>query len=364
MGLIGGPLSHPAHAERIVDVTPAVNAQNVLPSTSISGVFENDSQGTINPASLRIYLNNRDITAASTITRSFFSYRPEQALAQGDYEIRVDYETTQGDRRSVGWRFSVSPQALALVESVTHNATGRLSEGATFLATLKGTPGGQASFYLIQDGQTLRTLAAQEVSPGVYVASLSVASNSNVREGVVVGRLLRGGQTTYGIADGPATLQGSAIAIPPDANRTPSQIPPAGSPAGQTPNPANSSAGNPASPATPSPVPASGPIAPQITSPTQDSPITTSGFTLTGQTSPQARVRITVLADTPLLGNVFSLGSERLVNREVQADAQGKFEVRVPAPTILKRDTRYQVTLEAVLNGQTAAPVKLEFKQR
>lgn len=341
-------LSPVATAERVIDVTPSINSQDVLPSTSISGVFENDDQGTVDAQTVRIYLNDRDITSASTVTQNFFSYRPEKALPQGNYNVRVDYVTTQGLSRSVGWGFTVSPQILAQVESVTHNANEPLKAGATLTAIVKGTPRSQVSVLFIENGRTLQSLPAEEIYPGVYIASLTVSANSSVQEGIVVGRLERGGQTTYGIASTPVALQGQTTTS-----------------SGTTLEPTTTSPTSPAAAAPKAPAATNAaPIKPTLTSPAVDKRIDTSGFTLTGETSPGATVRIRVEADTPLLGNVFSLGGERLVDTEIQADSTGAFEVKVPAPTILKRDTRYKVTMEASQNGKTTAPVEAEFKQR
>jgi len=346
-------LAPQALAERLTNVTPAVNSQDASPNTSISGVFDNDSQGTVDAATVRIYLNDRDITAASTITPNFFSYRPDNSLARGNYSVRIEYDTTRGLRRSVGWRFAVSPQASAQVESVTHNANDPLQAGATLLATIKGTPRGQASVLLIENGRTLRSLLANEVSPGVYVASLSVDASSRVQEGIVVGRLERAGQTTFGVAETPVVFQGStASASSGNTTLNPTST-----------DSSTATANNPPAP-TATPVGTAAPTKPKLTSPPLGERIDTSGFTLTGETSPGATVRVRVVADTPLLGNVFSLGGERLVDLDVEADSQGMFEVKVPAPAILRRDTRYQVTMTASQNGKTAAPVEAEFKQR
>lgn len=325
-------------AQQVVDVTPRVNSSGVASDSSISGVFDNDGRGTVDARTVRLFLNGQEVTAQSTITSSFFSYKPTQALSPGNYQVRLDYKTLQGEQRSVTWPFTVASQSRISLDAVTHNAANPLGAGTTFLATLTGTGGAQASVLLVEAGKSPRLLPAQEVSPGVYVATLGVTSNSRLAAGAVMGRLQRGDQIAYGVASTPAILQGSATASPPAAS-----IPPVA----KQPPVSNLTA----------------PLAPQLTRPAPGDRVTTAGFTLVGQTSPNATVSIKVTASTAIFGLV-SLGGERLVDDSVTADAQGRFEIQVPSPTILQRDTRYDLVMEASLNGQTSAPVEVQLKQR
>ncbi|NJM57069.1 MAG: hypothetical protein HC857_06050 [Synechococcales cyanobacterium RU_4_20] len=82
VGLVG-TLAGPVQAQRVIDVTPGVSSQGVSPDTSIAGVFETEASGAVKADSVRIFLNGQDVTSRSTITRNFFSYRPERALAAG-----------------------------------------------------------------------------------------------------------------------------------------------------------------------------------------------------------------------------------------------------------------------------------------
>lgn len=335
-----------AQAQRVIDVTPSVNSQTVSPDTSISGVFENEASASVKVSSVKIFLNGQDITSRSTITRNFFSYRPSAALRAGDYTVRLDYESTQGQLRSVSWDFAVRPQVTLAVNQVTHNAAEGLRPGATFLVTINGTQGGRASVLLVEDGRTVREIQAQESSAGVYTATLSVAANSNLREGVVVGRLESQGVVTYGVAGQPAIFSAQAQASTPMPSQPGTSTPTTGS-------------GTSSTPVTPAPL-----TAPRVTSHQDGDRIKTRGFTLVGETSPNAEVNVVVTATTPILGGVVNIGGDRLINQVVQADAQGRFNVEVPSPALLQRDTRYTIELTAELQNETSKTTTLELRQR
>ncbi|NJR68848.1 MAG: hypothetical protein HC771_09390 [Synechococcales cyanobacterium CRU_2_2] len=348
VGLVG-TLAGPVQAQRVIDVTPGVSSQGVSPDTSIAGVFETEASGAVKADSVRIFLNGQDVTSRSTITRNFFSYRPERALAAGAYTVRLDYESTQGQLRSVSWAFAVRSQPTLAISQVTHNATGSLGPGTTLLVTLNGTRGAQASVLLVEDGRTVRTIQAQESSAGVYVATLPVMGA--IREGTIVGRLANQGQVAYGVASVPAVFS--------DQPTDPTTLAP------------TITGGTSSTPATPSD--GTGTVgtllpAPQLTSHRDGDRITTQGFTLVGRTVPNATVRVLVTATTPIFGGVLSLGGDRLVATDIQADSQGWFEVQVPSPALVQRGTRYQIELTTKTRDQarelTSKTTTVQLRQR
>lgn len=81
--------------------------------------------------------------------------------------------------------------------------------------------------------------------------------------------------------------------------------------------------------------------------------VTTQGFTLTGRTQPNARVRVRVQASTAVLGGLIDVGGTTLVDREVIADRDGNFSVQVRRPVVVSSSTRYVVRASASLNGET-----------
>lgn len=314
-------------AQQIVNISPT-NNQAVSPDSSISGVFDT-ATGTVNPDSVQLFINNQNVTPSSTITPTFFSYKPAQPLPAGQNTVRVEYTSTGGQRQAVSWTFQVrQPQAALEIESVTHNATNAaLGSGSTFLATITGTPNAQATV-IVLDGNTMRRLPTQEISRGVYVATLNLSSSDRITEGVVLGRLERQGNVVYGAAEQAVAFQPGATQVTPVTESGGTQQP---NQPTQTTNLAN--------------------LKPTFTNYSDGGTIASQGFTLNGTTEPNASVRVTVNAvdPTPFIG-----GTNQLVSRTVQADSNGAFSVQVPRPLILNAGIRYEVEAIATKNGQTA----------
>lgn len=331
-----GGLTHPALAQQLVDVEPAVNGQNVPANTSISGEFDAGNGPTVDPASVRIVVNGQDVTGQSTITRNFFTYRPAQPFAPGQLiRVQVDYRNVNGDRQTTRWSFTTqAAQPTAQITSVTHSATtGPQAPGSTFRVTVNGTPGAQASVLLIQDGRTIREVIARETSPGVYAATLPVQQGDRVQEGVVVARLQRQNQSTYAAASQP--FQFGAVTRP-----------------GPTPP----------TPPRPVPPPTQSELRPRFTSHRNGQDVESGRFTLVGQTLPGAEVQIKVTYGVAVLG--VNLVEQTLLEREVQADRNGQFQLDVSPPRLPVPGVQYTVSATARQGNNTSPETRITLVQR
>ncbi|MEN9216539.1 MAG: hypothetical protein Q6K90_04345 [Gloeomargarita sp. HHBFW_bins_162] len=335
LGLPGLPVPV-AVAQQVADPNPEPDSRQVPPDTSISGVF---TEAQVNPNSVRIFVNDRDVTSQSTITRTFFSYKPASPLPTGRNTVRVTYTGAGGATRTVQWSFRVqAPQAQVKINSITHNADSQpLGPGSTFLATMNGTPRSQATIWLVREGRAPEALSTQEVSPGVYVATLTVRSGDVFRNGAVVGRLQRSDQVIYGAAAQPVEFVGTATSTP---------VPPIGTVP-------------PTSPGNPGAIP----LQPQFTSHQNGEEIRTRGFTLVGQTRPRAVVQIRVTSQVPVLGGVITVAPQTLVNQDVVADANGRFEIAVPYRGVVPAGAEYRVRAVSRAGNEVSAPVELVLVQ-
>jgi hypothetical protein len=331
-----GMVSQTALAQRVVDINPGLDSQNVPPDTSISGVFDTSNGVAVDVNSVKIFVNNAEVTRNSTITKSFFSYRLTQPLKPGANTVRLEYQNANGQAQSVTWSFTVQqPQAALKITSVTHNAASEsLGPGSTFLATINGTPNAKASVLMVADGKTVQTLPAQEVSPGVYVATLNVNKNNLVNEGIVVGRLQDQNQTLYSAASQGATFSASATTA-------------------QAPSTTQTAA-------------ASRPLLPVFTSHKNGDKIASRGFTLAGRTQPGASVQVTVTYKLPVVGGFINIdvGGGTLVDKTVTSNNQGNFQVEVPPPSASVSGIQYTVQAVAKNKQQTSQPVQLTLTQQ
>lgn len=107
-------LSQPVTADReppfIRNVQPKEGDQVwMTPQFAISGSFE-DGQGTgIDPRTVRIMLDGRDVTSNADITAQYFSYRPRN-LYPGAHRVEVTARDYAGNAMRSGWSFHTSAQ--------------------------------------------------------------------------------------------------------------------------------------------------------------------------------------------------------------------------------------------------------------
>jgi hypothetical protein len=338
--LFGSGLTVPAAlAQRLVNVNPGLDSEGVPPDASISGVFDTSGGARVEVRTIKIYVNDRDVTNRSTITSDFFSYRPERNLPPGYNTVRIEYRNTQGQTRRVAWSFSVEqPQAGLEITSVTHNAGGvELGAGATLLVTINGTPNAKASVILLAEGRTVRELNAEEVSRGVYVATITVPQRQAIREGAVIARLQRGQRVTYSAASQPFSL---------NPNARPEQLPEAGTglePPGQ--GTANT-------------------LEPVFTNYQDGDRVTGRGFVLMGQTLPNAKVEIEVNSQMPILGGIINIGGSNLLKRVVTADRNGNFRLEIRQPSPPAAGMRYNVRAVASDGNNLSRAVTMTLIQQ
>lgn len=314
----------PSLAQRIVSATPG--GPGIAGNTPITWQF--DDFRLVNPQSIRVQLNGRDITnqVTATMATGSFTYNPPQPLAAGNYTVQVEFTNTQGAGYRGTWSFQVADVSLALT-AVTHNgATQPLTSGDTFAAELRGTAGANASILLVQNGQTLRTLAATETASGVYRVTLPVGSNDRVTEGVVIGRLERSGRVVYSVAPQAFAFNPAQTTAQVEQTQTTGTV-------------------------TNTPTTAAQPLTVELTSHQNNGAVNAAnGFTFTGKTLPGANVVVTVVSEAPsALGGLIRLGggSTLLDRTPTTVRPDGTFSVTVPRPPVVQRGMRYQITIQA-----------------
>jgi hypothetical protein len=104
----------------LVDTRPPVvrNQQpkdgDVVPEAgpvTVSGTFDDHGGLGVDPQSVKVVVGGRDVTAQTTVTRDFFTYRGE--LPQGSYAADVSAKDLAGNAVRSAWSFRVAPGALA-----------------------------------------------------------------------------------------------------------------------------------------------------------------------------------------------------------------------------------------------------------
>jgi hypothetical protein len=110
--------------------------------------------------------------------------------------LRVNPDTNEvwavEARRASGAPAPPAPGPVA-VKSFTHDAERPLRAGEVLTVTLRGTPGGRATFSI---GDRIRDVGMGETQPGLYVGSYTVRPGDNVANVPVFGRLVVGNATS------------------------------------------------------------------------------------------------------------------------------------------------------------------------
>lgn len=104
----------------LVDTRPPVvrNQQprdgDVVPEggqVTVSGTFDDRDGLGVDPQSVKVVVGGRDVTAQTTVTRDFFTYRGD--LPQGSYAADVTAKDLAGNAVRSAWSFRVAPGGIA-----------------------------------------------------------------------------------------------------------------------------------------------------------------------------------------------------------------------------------------------------------
>ncbi|NJL98907.1 MAG: hypothetical protein HC924_08885 [Synechococcaceae cyanobacterium SM2_3_2] len=324
IGLAGSPV----YAQQITDPSPGVGAMDVEPGTPITATFREANGVSVRPETVKVFVDEQDVTSQAVITRDFFSYRPTQPLSAGEHDVLLEFTNTQGTTRRVTWSFNVGTPIRAAIESVSHNAGNRpLAANEILLITVNGTPASDVSVLLIQDSQRVSRLETREVSPGTYVANALVSNQDRTTEGILVARLENSDQVRFVTAEQPVQLIEGATTT--------------------TQTLSSQEVNATVQPQTQGQIP----LQPTLTNFNDGDPVTSNSFTLQGRTQPNASVQIEVRAELSVGG--FVTTTRTLLTRTVNANADGSFSLPVTDP-LGAPGTIYRVRMTASSGGQSS----------
>ena len=185
---------------------------------SISAVLDDAVGSGIDEDSVKITVNDTDVTAQSTVTAGFVSYRPPNALTAGVKTVAISVRDKAGNAGSGKWNLTVRG-ATDVIKSFTYTALAGLQPGDVITVRMETEPGGTASFSLVRDEQKLRTVQMQEASSGVHTGEYTIRKDDNLTGASIVGSFTKGGvtyttQTPEQIAAPTGTLTPPVISSP------------------------------------------------------------------------------------------------------------------------------------------------------
>jgi hypothetical protein len=179
---------------------------------SVSGTFDDRGGLGVDPKTVKVMLGGHDVTASSSISRDFFTYRGE--LAPGRYVADVTAKDGAGNAVRSAWTFNVEQQptaAIGLPLAITSHAPnttvpagtpvvihGKTAPGATIdaqvvgVASVVGMIGTAQRLYSDRitadaDGNFSFTIAPQMPIPGMrYEVELKATGNGQTKDTTLV----------------------------------------------------------------------------------------------------------------------------------------------------------------------------------
>jgi hypothetical protein len=190
----GTTLGFDTQAPVITAVTPDPNTRVGRDRPNISATFDDSTGSGVDPASVEVRLDNRNVTRDAQVTSTFVSYRPDTALAGGMHEVMVTARDRAGNPVEKSWSFRVIANT-EVIRSFNYDAGGEpLVPGTEVTFTLVGEPGATATFSV---GDRIRDRRMREVEPGRYQATYTIRRNDNFENVPVTAKLLTSGGDTF-----------------------------------------------------------------------------------------------------------------------------------------------------------------------
>ncbi len=264
----------------------------------------------ITAGSVRISVDNVDVTSAARVQGTRISWQPTHDLGVGQHTARVSGVDNFGTDLNRQWSFGVSTTAsntTGLVTSLNLSPVSPYTVGQNVTVTLRGLPGGTATFDVAgRTGFVLR-----ETTAGVYQGTYTVSNQD------VSGTRM---EATLRMADGRTELYRSAEVVT----------------IGQ----------------------AATSVSLTVTSPQADQRVDGT-FNIVGTTTPNATVRVTARAQQSLIPGIISI-TGRTFTATAVADATGQFTVTLAASEASAGST-LDLTVQAQDGaGRTSTPVQFQ----
>jgi len=268
---------------------------------------------------VRLLVNNEDVTARATITDAFFSYPPPADLPGGKNTVVVTLHDAAGNETHREWSFTVTPAEILLkrVTFIPENKT--LGLGDVLTVRAEALPGGTARFLLGGASAAAIERPMREESPGVYVGTYEVKRGDALTRAPV-----RVTFTASGGAPAAVTLAASQAVT----------------------------------------IAAGAPGTPIIDTPQEGASVGAAVVTLTGRAAPGATVRVNVSYQGRAVLVIGARG--RLAEREVKADAQGKWSVenvKLSAPPGVSNLSFTATVVSVDPAGEASAPATVRFRR-
>ncbi|MEA2554119.1 MAG: hypothetical protein QOJ65_2295 [Fimbriimonadaceae bacterium] len=152
-------------------MTPDDQTTVLVSRPTISAVFDDTVGSGIDPSSVRLTLDGRDVTPDATVTANFISYTPAVGLDARRHDVKLTGLDMAGNRVTKTWSFRVGTDGEQMIRSFNVTGVEGARPGDVLKFTLMAAPGGRATFSL---GDIVRNRPMEEREPGRYVGNYTI----------------------------------------------------------------------------------------------------------------------------------------------------------------------------------------------
>lgn len=212
----GTSLSVDTLAPSVKAFTPESGSSVEISRPDISGVFDDAGAG-IDASSVRIKVNNVDVTSKATINSNLFLYTPAANLPNGMSTVAVSFSDKAGNPGMFQGTFMVASASNASVKSFVHTARYYAQVGKTIGFKMEAEPGSKVTVNL---GSIIKDLPLKEGPSGVYQGTYTVRAIDKFNNSPVTAKVVLKNGTSFnveapnripktidaGVAFGPATI--------------------------------------------------------------------------------------------------------------------------------------------------------------
>ncbi len=175
-------------------LTPESNTRVGRAQPNISATFDVDSGSGIDPNSVEMRVDDRNVTRDAQVTSNMITYRPDRPLAGGRHNVTVRATDRAGNLVTKSWSFEVMTDR-DVIKSLRFDTGGQpLAPGTDITVTLVGEAGGKATYSV---GDRVVDRRMRETEPGHYVGTYTIRRNDIFDNIVVTGKLVTTSGDTF-----------------------------------------------------------------------------------------------------------------------------------------------------------------------
>lgn len=162
----------------LIDLRPSSGAVVSATRPGVSGSFS----APVNPNSVHLTLDGRDVSATSDISSSAFLFTPSYALIPGSHTVRVTGQSQNGSSFDQSWSFTSGENSQGNYVTNLQPANGT-TVGNSF--TVSGTTLPNSSVHIVVTPQAV-VGGLFTISQGTFVATVQADGNGNFQQPVTV----------------------------------------------------------------------------------------------------------------------------------------------------------------------------------